>query len=133
MLGGGLLTPWDPSSTGGAGGELGGWRQAPLTPAWGRAAASCPCSGTRCPGTAALTGAAPSGAWRAWTSLARPTMKGTPHPLTRACTTASGTQPTAPSPPAPSPLTVPSPSAPRRLPPPTPASKDPASHLTGGT
>lgn len=99
----------------------------------GLVAASCPCSGTCCPGTAAPTGAAPLGAWRAWTSLDRPSTKGTPHPLTRARTTASGTQPTAPFPPAPSPPTVPSPSALTRPPPSTLASKAPASPLTGAT
>lgn len=133
VCGGGVLAPQDLTPIRGAGRELGRGRQAPLMLAWGRAAASCPCSGTRCPGTAAPTGAAPSGAWRAWTSPARPTMKGTPHPLTRACTTASGTQRTAPSPPAPSPLTAPSPSAPRKPPLLTLPSQAPASPLTGAT
>lgn len=133
VCGGGVLAPQDLTPIGGAGRELGRGRQAPLMLVWGRAAASCPCSGTRCPGTAAPTGAAPSGAWRAWTSPARPTMKGTPHPLTRACTTASGTRRTAPSLQAPSRLTVPSPSAPRKPPLLTLPSQAPASPLTGAT
>lgn len=76
-------------------------------------AASCPCSGTRCPGTAARTGAAPSGAWKAWISPATLTTRAPRHLLS---TTASETQPTAPSQPAPTPQTAPYPCAPRTLP-----------------
>lgn len=80
---------------------------------------TCVCSGVPSPGTAVLRKAARLAAWRAWNSQAKLPTRATSYLLTRTCTPASVTQPTAPSQLAQMPRTVPFPLDQRNHPPQT--------------